>query len=540
MPTPHLKKKIIGSLPQRYLAAAFLGLAALAASYGFGGPGGKAPFLYALPAVAVSLYLAGLYPTLLMVVFITAAGYVGLSAPYGEFVYKSATMPRLAVFLFFVALLVSIHILVERSEKRDRQAYLRLIMDQTEFVCRCMPNGRLIYVNEVFCNYFNKPEAELIGSIWFPGMWQSRLLEVRHKLDTLSPQNPTVRIEDRILTSEGSPRWAEFIVRGLFDADSNLAEIQYVGHDITELKQSERELSNTIALQNIMLDNNLVGMVKVYKRKIIWHNKELIRILGLPDADYAGQSTQALFSDEDTYRKLGEETYPVIKSRGVYRDELKVRHSASGKDIWVSVNGAMLPNDDDVSFWMFLDVSDSKTKLQAAQNIANHDPLTGLPNRRLLDDRLQQALSYAVRTGSMVAVCSVDLDGLKPTNDRYGHHIGDLLLKTAAERMLANVRPYDTVARLGGDEFVFLLSNLQDLADCHASIQRILDALRQPLEMDGTAPIPMGASIGAAIFPEHGNGSDALLNQSDFAMYQAKNAGGGRYCIYDPVMGRAA
>jgi PAS domain S-box-containing protein len=442
MPTSHQKKKIIKSPPQRYLAAAILGLAALAASYAFGGPDGKAPFLYALPAVAISLYLTGLYPTLFMVLFVTAAGYVGLSAPYGEFVYKSVAMPRVTVFLLLAALLVSIHILVRRSEKRDRQAYLRLIMDQTEFVCRCTPNGRLIYVNEVFCTYFNKTASELIGSIWFPGMWQSRLLEVRHKLDTLSPQNPTVRIEDRILTSEGSPRWAEFLVRAHFDADSNLEEIQYVGHDITALRQSERELSNTIALQNIMLDNNLVGMVKVYKRKIIWHNKELIRILGLPDADYAGQSTQALFSDEDTYRKLGEETYPVIKSRGVYRDELKVRHLESGKDIWVSVNGAMLPNEDDVSFWMFLDVTDSKAKLQAAQNIANHDALTGLPNRRLLEDRLDQALSYGIRTGSLVAVCSVDLDGLKPTNDRHGHHAGDILLKAAAQRMLANVRPY--------------------------------------------------------------------------------------------------
>jgi diguanylate cyclase (GGDEF)-like protein len=281
-------------------------------------------------------------------------------------------------------------------------------------------------------------------------------------------------------------------------------------------------------------------MVKVYKRKIIWHNKELIRILGLPDADYAGQITQVLFSDEDTYRKLGEETYPVLKSRGVYRDELKVRHVASGGDIWVSVNGVMLPDDHDVSFWMFLDVTDSKAKLQAAQNIANHDALTGLPNRRLLDDRLDQALSYGIRTGSLVAVCSVDLDGLKPTNDRHGHHAGDMLLKAAAQRMLANVRPYDTVARLGGDEFVFLLSNLQDMTDCHAGIQRIQEALRQPLILDGFEPIPMSASIGVAIFPNHASGSDALLNQSDFAMYQAKNAGGGRYCIYDPLMGRAA
>lgn len=139
----------------------------------------------------------------------------------------------------------------------------------------------------------------------------------------------------------------------------------------------------------------------------------------------------------------------------------------------------------------------------------------------------------------MVAVCSVDLDGLKPTNDRHGHHIGDLLLKTAADRMLANVRPYDTVARLGGDEFVFLLSNLQDMTDCRTGIERLLAALQQPLILDGIEPVPMSASIGVALFPNHASGSDALLNQSDFAMYQAKNAGGGRYCIYDPAIGQS-
>ena len=540
MPTSIQKKRIIRSLPQRYLAAAVLGLLALAASYAFGGPGGKAPFLYAVPAVAISLFVCGLYPTLFMATLVLGIGYVELSAPYGLFTFKSETMPRVAVFLFFVALLASIYILVRRAEDRDRKAYLRLIMDQTEFVCRCTPDGRLIYVNEVFCTYFKKSSAELIGNIWFPGMWQSRLIEVRRKLDALSPQNPTVRIEDRVLTADGSPRWAEFLVRGHFDASGNLLEIQYVGHDITALKKTERELSNTVALQNAMLDNNLVGIAKVRNRTIVWHNKELIRILGMPDADYAGQSTRMLFIDDTSYLKLGEEAYPILKAKGVYRDEIKSRHAASGKDIWMSVNGVMLPEDDETSIWMFLDVTDSKFKLQAAQNSANHDALTGLPNRRLMDDRLEQALSYGLRTRSLVAVCSVDLDGLKPANDRYGHHVGDQLLKAAAERMLANVRPYDTVARLGGDEFVILLSNLQDMSDCHASFQRILEALRQPLDIEGFAPIPMSASIGVAIYPEHGNGPDALLNQSDFAMYQAKNAGGGRYCIYDPSMGRAA
>lgn len=531
------KKSIINSIPLRYFTALSLGLASMAASYVFGGPYDKAPFLYAIPMVAISLYLTGLYPAMLMVAVTVIIGYIWLLVPYGYIGFKPMAANRVAVYLLFAALLMILYVLVRRAEARDRQSYLRLIMDQTEFVCRCMPNGRLIYVNEVFCHYFNKTESELIGSTWFPGMWQSRLLEVRQKLDALSPESPTVKIEDRVLTADGSPRWAEFLVRGHFDDGGKLAEIQYVGHDITALKQTERELSSTIALQNAMLDNNLVGIAKVHKRKIVWHNKELIRILGLPDANYAGQETRVLFSDDASYGKLGEEAYPVLRAHGVYRNEIKGLHITTGKDIWISVNGVMMPDNDGISFWMFLDVTDSKEKLEAAQDFANHDALTGLPNRRLLEDRLQQALSYGARTASMVAVCSVDLDGLKPTNDQYGHQVGDLLLKAAADRMLANVRPYDTVARLGGDEFVFLLSNLQDKTDCQTGIERILVALQKPLVLDGYEPIPMSASIGVAIFPNHASGREALLNQSDFAMYQAKNAGGGRYCFYDPAMG---
>lgn len=533
------KKRFIDSVPLRYLTAVILGIASMTASYVFGGPYDKAPFLYAIPLVAISLYLTGLYPTILMVAMTLIIGYVWLLAPYGYIGFKPAGVNRVAIYLLFVALLMILYILIRRAAERDRQSYLRLIQDQTEFVFRCMPNGCLIYVNEVFCNYFNKTKSELIGSTWFPGMWQSRLIEVRQKIDGLSPQCPTVRIEDRVLTAEGSPRWAEFLVRGHFDADGKLLELQYVGHDITALKQIERELSNTIFVQNAMLETNLVGISKVRNRKIIWHNKEMIRMLGLPDGEYSGRSTRILFGDDDSFQKLGIEAYPVLKSRGVYRSEVKTRHAVTGKDIWVSVNGVMLPDNDEISFWMYLDITDSKEKLQAVQDVANHDVLTGLPNRRLLDDRLQQALSYGVRTDSMVAVCSVDLDGLKPTNDRYGHHFGDLLLKEAAGRMVANVRPYDTVARLGGDEFVFILSNLQDMADFQTGIQRILTALQQPLVVDGYEPIPMSASIGVALFPNHASGSDALLNQSDFAMYQAKNAGGGRYCIYDPAIGQS-
>jgi diguanylate cyclase (GGDEF)-like protein len=166
--------------------------------------------------------------------------------------------------------------------------------------------------------------------------------------------------------------------------------------------------------------------------------------------------------------------------------------------------------------------------------LAKHDPLTGLPNRTLFHDRLTQALRrldrprVPDRTGQLLAVIFLDLDGFKAINDRHGHLAGDRLLAAVAKRLLRTVRRSDTVARLGGDEFTILLEGLQRQADAARIAEKVLASFRQPFELGGFV-VELGASLGIALAAQPGQAPDCLTREADAAMYRAKAAGGTGY-----------
>ncbi|HJV50234.1 MAG TPA: CHASE domain-containing protein [Noviherbaspirillum sp.] len=175
--------------------------------------------------------------------------------------------------------------------------------------------------------------------------------------------------------------------------------------------------------------------------------------------------------------------------------------------------------------WLFLD--DRARALQAAHQamqLALYDALTGLPNRKLLDERLALALSHAKRSHSHVALLFIDLDKFKPVNDNYGHAYGDLLLKEVAKRLRENMRESDTASRLGGDEFVVLLLDIENPQAVSLVAAKILQHLNEPYDIAGHT-FDISASIGAALYPEHGTDSKSLMKSADLAMYQAKNKG---------------
>lgn len=170
-----------------------------------------------------------------------------------------------------------------------------------------------------------------------------------------------------------------------------------------------------------------------------------------------------------------------------------------------------------------------------ARHEATHDPLTGLPNRMLFNDRLHGAIERARRRRTPFALLFVDLDGFKPVNDTHGHHVGDLLLKAIAVRMIDVLRALDTVARLGGDEFALILEEPASAEDAVASAERLLRRLRQPYELipaEGAVPltVTIGASIGLAVFPDDAGDAETLLRRADDAMYAGKRGGKNR-CV---------
>lgn len=160
--------------------------------------------------------------------------------------------------------------------------------------------------------------------------------------------------------------------------------------------------------------------------------------------------------------------------------------------------------------------------------MAQHDPLTGLPNRALFNDRLQQELARAKRQDGRFAMVFLDLDQFKPINDNYGHAIGDQILKEVAKRLQKCVRAADTVGRIGGDEFVVLLAHLSETDHVLELADKFRLALKAPFAVNGQ-PLPLSCSVGVAVYPDNGTDAITLVKNADEAMYRAKDAG--RDCV---------
>ena len=167
-----------------------------------------------------------------------------------------------------------------------------------------------------------------------------------------------------------------------------------------------------------------------------------------------------------------------------------------------------------------------------ARHASLHDPLTGLPNRALFNDRLAHALAQAKRHGSSLVVMFLDLDDFKKINDTHGHEVGDAVLMAVGERLREVTRNDDTVCRQGGDEFLYLLQDIRNLADIKPVAEKIINAVQAPSEIkgrDGNLNLSIQASIGIALFPNDGSSADALLDCADKAMYRAKREKSGYF-----------
>lgn len=181
------------------------------------------------------------------------------------------------------------------------------------------------------------------------------------------------------------------------------------------------------------------------------------------------------------------------------------------------------------------DISVRRAGEISAAELARLDPLTGLPNRLLLRERLEEALARLRMTGDPCALLLVDLDRFKPVNDTLGHPVGDALLIKVADRLRSAVRGADTVARIGGDEFVVLQTNAKQLSDTQALARRLVDLLSRTYMVEGQL-LTIGASIGIALAPADGNDANSLLKNADLALYRAKSDGRGTFTFFEPAM----
>jgi diguanylate cyclase (GGDEF)-like protein len=256
---------------------------------------------------------------------------------------------------------------------------------------------------------------------------------------------------------------------------------------------------------------------------------------GTPTAEVI-RSGRALLSAHDTTRSPGERHLlrgVGAQARAWLGVPLRTGAGVIGALVVQSYTHEVRYTDRDQELLQFVSdqVASAITRKQneaRLQRLALYDPLTDLPNRTLLDDRVETALSRARRNSSHFAVLYVDVDGFKAANDRFGHSLGDRLLVEIAKRLVRCLRAADTVGRLGGDEFVVLLSQIVLPDDAAAVARKIQDSLSQPYAIDDLR-LQLTASIGIAVYPDDGETSEALLDRADGAMYRAKRNGGDRF-----------
>jgi diguanylate cyclase (GGDEF)-like protein/PAS domain S-box-containing protein len=349
--------------------------------------------------------------------------------------------------------------------------------------------------------------------------------------------NQPFDIVHRVLRPSGSVRIVWEKSQDLLDAGGKVVISTGSIQDITEQAQNESKLRQAASVfrhahEGIMLTNAQGIILDV--------NTSFCRITGYTKEEALGQTPRLLNSgrqDKAFYQHL----WDTILQQGFWQGLVWNRRKDGQEYAQQATISATYDQDGLISHFVtiFFDATEQVQTQDRLQQMAHHDGLTGLPNRLLLHDRLQQAIAYSDRARSLLVVAYLDLDGFKPVNDDYGHEVGDQLLIEVAQRLKASVRAHDTVARLGGDEFVLLLGELDTRAEAEQLLQRIIEVVAAPVHLSGCTP-RVSASIGAVFYPMVDADIDTLLRQADQAMYLAKNAGKGRFHIFDPGQDSAA
>ena len=266
---------------------------------------------------------------------------------------------------------------------------------------------------------------------------------------------------------------------------------------------------------------------------IIDANETFLVLTGYARDEILGRNPRFLATGDHSpefYRSM----WQTLMEHGSWRGELKNRRKDGTRYVQQTSISAVKDEHGRVRRYIGLssDISELKESQERLKQMAYFDALTGLPNRRMLSDRLAQAMALAQRNKNLLAIAYLDLDGFKPVNDTWGHAAGDKLLQEAARRLMESVRAGDSVSRLGGDEFVVLLGNIAHIEECEVALERIRVALATPFQLvEGEANL--SASIGVTMYPMDGADPDTLIRHADQAMYLAKEGGRNRYALFD-------
>jgi diguanylate cyclase (GGDEF)-like protein/PAS domain S-box-containing protein len=351
--------------------------------------------------------------------------------------------------------------------------------------------------------------------------------------------------DEQVLATGSAMRFEEAIDRNntthvylttkcvLYDNDGQQTGVLSISTDITEIKQRTEQLR----LAGVVLENTADGVIITNALgHIVSINKAFSDITGFSAEESIGLKPSILISEEqdlDFYRDIQE----TLKANGFWRGELwNRRKNGTLYPKWMTINTVLDEFGQPINYVaVFSDMSAINQSQSELDRMAHYDPITGLPNRLLFQERLQHSLDLSLSYDQALAVLLVDLDGFKTVNDSLGHSMGDLLLQQAGIRFSQCIRLEDTISRIGGDEFAIILNNLSQPTDAIVVAKKLLMSLQEPFDLRGNSTL-LTASIGIAVAPQDSETPEQLLRQADTAMYGAKEGGRNDYRFYQPEM----
>ncbi|WP_176442621.1 putative bifunctional diguanylate cyclase/phosphodiesterase [Noviherbaspirillum humi] len=410
-------------------------------------------------------------------------------------------------------------------------------------------DGLILFANAAFLAITGYSEQEIFGRncrfLQGPLTDRSTVQALRGALDA-QQEFSAIILNYR---KDGTPFWNECSLAPLSAQANGSRVTHFIGtqRDVSERIYAEQALRQSEQRLKLALQGGSLGLWDWYVTTgLLTVNDRWKAMLGIPlDTDAVTLDTWAACVHPEDMAKLEKIIDEVIlnPSGQYFEVEVRARHAA-GHWVWILDKGAVVERAEDGSpvrvTGTHLDITERKQADEEMHRLAYYDTMTGLPNRRLLMDRITQALAAATRSAQTGALLFIDLDDFKQINDARGHAVGDALLMQVAQRLSILLRTGDTVARLGGDEFVVLVTNLEVDIDkgWHKALgvaERIHSALSLPFLING-ATYSSGASIGITLFPQSGCTADDLLREADTAMYRAKSNGGSGTAFFEQTM----
>ncbi|MGM0857277.1 MAG: EAL domain-containing protein [Pseudomonadota bacterium] len=357
---------------------------------------------------------------------------------------------------------------------------------------------------------------------------QARELLVQHRIRHLAVLNDCNQVSGLIgfrdILTTADQLYLEELRDALEQRDSALAKSRQ------NLELAERVIESS--LEGIIITDA--------QTRIEFVNPAFTHMTGYTLEDVAGKTPSVLASGRQD-KRFYQQMWERLQENGFWRGEVWNRRKSGELYLELLTITAITDQGGTTQHYagLFTDITHMRENEEQIRHLAYYDPLTRLPNRRLLEDRLKLAIHHAHRAKEPLALIFIDLDHFKQVNDTLGHAVGDELLIHAAERMRGQLREDDTLARLGGDEFIILLSSIHDFGDATGVAQRIISTISAPYAIDDHE-FRIGCSLGISVYPDDGETPTSLMQSADAAMYRAKHEGRNTYRLYRPEMDRQA